>query len=169
MWFNHNVKTSAKRMFVISFALTAAACAPSLAIPSLNDHDGEPASYSIAGTAILHESSSHHITCEDVLLVKATPQVIAKISAVFGGEGGGYAAELKVGGYTEIAEQQNRVAYKECGGDGAFILSHVKPAEYYVIARTTWLLRWAHRGGYLARRIQVTRSMTDIRLEKKNS
>jgi hypothetical protein len=169
MWLNHNMKTNFKGTLVISFALMATACTPSLAIPSPNDHDREPASYSIAGTAILHESSSHHVACEDVLLVKATPQVIAKVGAVFGGEGGGYAAELKVGGYTAIADQQDRVAYEGCDTDGAFILSHVKPAEYYVIARTTWLLRWAHRGGYLAKRIQVTRSMTEVRLEKINS
>jgi hypothetical protein len=149
----------------VGTALTVVACAPSLAD---NRAGGtEIIGYDVAGSAVLHETpASRSIACEDVLLFAARPNVVERIDKVFGSEKGGYAADWKVRGYAEIAERLDRIDYAECSSSVAFVLHNVSRGEYYLVARATWLLRWQHNGGYLARRVSITKSITDIDLEK---
>jgi hypothetical protein len=153
----------------IAIALTVGACAPTLSVrQSIGADNGLSANtYDVAGSAGLRETpSSREITCEDVLLLIATPEVSAKINTFFGDQTGGYVADGMISGYSDIADRENRVGYAECDGTGAFTLRRVSRGDYYIVARATWLQRWGHRGGYLAKRVAVSNSLTNVRLEK---
>jgi hypothetical protein len=168
-WTSLGWAATVRLMASISVALTLGACAPTLAEnQSFGADNGSSANtYDVAGAASLRETpSSREITCEDVLLLTAAPEISAKINTVFGNSAGGYVADGMISGYSDIADRKNRVGYAECDANGAFTLRHVYRGDYYIVARATWLLRWAHRGGYLAKRVSVSGSLTSVRLEK---
>jgi hypothetical protein len=114
----------------------------------------------VSGTAYLKEGPSHRVDCEDALLVAETPATRQSFRALFGDKG--YAPELNVGRLANVADRENRIAYAKCAGDGHFTFSNVSKGRYFIVARTTWLLRWAHRGGFLEAPLEVTHSLSDV-------
>jgi hypothetical protein len=102
--------------------------------------------------------------CEDVSLLPISPDV-AKRFALTGDLQSGYFMDA-ASFHRAIADDNTwRSRHEiECAKNGAFSFQNVPSGEFLLIARVTWLNRWARHGGYLLRRISVTTNLTDLNI-----
>jgi hypothetical protein len=97
-------------------------------------------SNTIMGQARLLYPSGFVRDCADqtVLLLPATAEVTAQVTAAFGTAQGGSLQRygLEIGADTPFQRKT------ECGSDGRFRFGAIPDGHYYVLARVLWLVRW---------------------------
>jgi hypothetical protein len=100
--------------------------------------------------------------CEDVTIVLATKATSRKIEPFLGLPRNGFVRE------PFFREMENDPDYARvsrnvgCGADGAFQFRDLPGGTYYIVARATWLLGHAHHGGFLLRKIDVSKSIDGL-------
>lgn len=118
-----------------------------------------PAGYNtITGQARLLYPSGFVRDCADqtVLLLPATAEVTAQVTAAFGTAQGGSVNRF---GLVIGAGMPSR-RETECGSDGRFRFTAIPDGRYYVLARVRWLVRWQQNVVNLAQPVTVANGQT---------
>lgn len=101
-------------------------------------------------------------SCEDVTVVLATEATSRKIEPFLGLPRNGFVREPF---FREIENDPDYARFSrkaDCGSDGNFLFRDLSGGTYYIVARVTWLLGHAHHGGFLLRKVDVSKSIDGI-------
>lgn len=110
----------------------------------------------ISGRAYLvFPASNRQRNCDDVLLVPQKSEYRQIVSANFGEDESKLLQDIKFIGIYDDLGHQGDVKSADCDDSGRFAFSHLADGDYYLIARSTWLLRMAHRGGVFLKQVHV--------------
>jgi hypothetical protein len=110
----------------------------------------------ISGRAYLvFAASNRQRNCDDILLVPQKSEYRRIVSANFGDEESKLLQDIKFLGIYDDLGRQGDVKSADCDDSGRFAFSHLADGDYYLIARSTWLLRLAHRGGVFLKQVHV--------------
>jgi hypothetical protein len=114
----------------------------------------------VSGRAAL-VTNGYSRPCEEVALVQATPS-INKSLAMSETSDGQFFREVAIRSLLANNDYLRLGRGVDCAADGSFSFHGVGSGKYYVIARITWAMRWAHHGGYIVRLIDVSGEMPNI-------
>jgi hypothetical protein len=103
--------------------------------------------------------------CLDVALVPADKKLSQAMAPFLAAPANGFAGEVAFRGVEAMPEYDKDSRHAECDATGAFTFQNIPNGNYYLVARVTWLLRLAHRGGFLIQPTSVFDSMKDIELK----
>jgi hypothetical protein len=140
-------------VFVVAVCLTGCASR----FPQVAEDAAHNGADRIAGRAYLVVlPSKREKNCEDILLVPHKYDYDRAIVSAFGESKTGLARDGEFADtYADLGNQKD-VKSADCDDKGQFEFSHLAEGDYYLIARSTWLLRLAHRGGYFLKEITVS-------------
>ena len=127
-----------------------------------NDIDVQPSGpYSIAGHATLTMEGSRK-PCEDITLVPVNETTSKAMASFLARPAGGFAGEVAFRDVEAIPDYEKISHRVDCDASGGFKFQNVGDGNYYLVARVTWLLRLAHRGGFVIRPMTVSASMEGL-------
>ncbi len=117
----------------------------------------------ISGRAYLvFPASNRQRNCDDILLVPQKAEYRQFVLSNFGEGESKLFQDIKfIKSYDDLG-QQGDVKSVDCDDGGQFAFSHLADGDYYLIARTTWLLRLAHRGGVFLKQVHVPKDRDGI-------
>jgi hypothetical protein len=117
----------------------------------------------ISGRAyLLFPVSNRQRNCEDILLVPQKAEYHQIVLANFGEDESKLQQDIKFAGIYDDLGRQGDVKAADCDDSGRFAFSNLANGDYYLIARSTWLLRLTPRGGYFFRQIHVPQDRDGI-------
>jgi hypothetical protein len=117
----------------------------------------------LAGHAVLI-MGGYSRGCEEVALVSANDQTSKILSDALKPDHGGFVGEVAFREIEEKVGYQKSARHVGCDEKGNFHFEDIPAGDYYLVARITWLVRLAHRGGFIIRSIPVSGPMTGIEI-----
>jgi len=107
--------------------------------------------------------------CENVSLLPVTPAV-EKLFQFSGDRLNDYFID-RVSFYRAIRGSEAWKSRQQipCVGNGAFSFEKLPAAQYFLVAEVTWSMRWAQHGGYLLRKISISKDTNDVYLSIVNN
>jgi hypothetical protein len=117
----------------------------------------------ISGRAYLQfPVSSRQRNCDDILLVPQNAKYRQLVLTKFGEDESKPLQDIKFIEIYDDLGQQGDIRSADCDASGRFAFSHLADGDYYLIARSTWLLRLAHRGGIFLKQVHVPQDQNGI-------
>jgi hypothetical protein len=118
-------------------------------------------SYFISGRAT-SITGNYVRPCEEILILKASTKLAGEIDALTQASQSSLVNDVYMNDLKRDPDFGRLSKSVDCDAQGKFTLGGVPDGHYYLIAQVTWLLRLAHRGGYIVRQIDVSGSIKYI-------
>jgi hypothetical protein len=107
-------------------------------------------------------ASDRQRNCDDILLVPQKAEYRQIVLTNFGEDESKLLQDIKFVEIYDDFEKQRDVKSVDCDSSGRFSFTHLADGDYYLIARSTWLLRLAHRGGVFSKQVHVPQDRDGI-------
>jgi hypothetical protein len=118
---------------------------------------------SVAGHAALI-MNDYARGCEEVALVPSNGATSKILSGLLNPARGNFVGEVQFWEAERNPDYERLSRHVDCDANGKFHFENVPAGDYYLVAQITWLIRLAHRGGFVIQPISVSGPMTGLEI-----